>query len=832
MAAKNEVFCPENFTSDVLREFNEFADSFKYIYDAKMKPGWKNNATEAEIASWKNVNKRQVFLGLHSSRTMQKIFEEATEAAERDTMTFDTMVTKLQGYFKGNTNTTLANFKFHKLCQHQNESFDAFVLRVKEEAKNCSFSCLSQDCTVKDILIRDQIIIGTSNNDIRKNALKEEWTLKDLVKKGRSLETAVLGAAEIKKEELPEVNRTKPGKYSKKKTNEKERAPEKDKKKREPSKPTYYPRKCRCCSSSRCDGGKLCPGKKVECFACGIKGHYKGAEICKRKFKGKTRKVDRNDSDTEHSTSDTSSSEESPSSEDSLEGTGKLKSNTRRIYKKIPTVRKIAGERKVNIRRSNSKYKVTVTINETPIKVFADTGADVCVMSVKNAKKLKLKIQSTDMKIKPYGSSAKRCLGEYIGTIMYNDAVTNVKIYIIENNVETLLSGPVCEDLGILKFEEQAKIRKVHTSGDKGNLIRQFPEIFSGKVGTLHDHKVKFHIDETVPPVHQHARPVPFHLRGRLRKELKKMEAEDIIEEHDGPAPWVSNLVLAPKDDGGIRVTVDMRQVNKAIKNTNIPIPTAEEIRSEFAGYTVFSKLDFKSAFHQLRLDEPSKLLTVFHAGDKLMRYKRLTMGSTPASGELTQALRPLFQNAQGVHIIHDDVIIAGKDKKEHDKTLTEACERILNAGMTLNADKCIIAQDSIPWWGMRISKHGVLPDPDKVVAVDHLTPPESKDELRSFLCMIQSNKDFIPNISRNTASMRKLMKNNVRFKWDAKCQKEFEDIKKNFREDTLLKHFDPKLKTFIHVDAHISGISAILMQGNTEEDAKVVCKWSELVSV
>jgi hypothetical protein len=60
-------------------------------------------------------------------------------------------------------------------------------------------------------------------------------------------------------------------------------------------------------------------------------------------------------------------------------------------------------------------------------------------------------------------------------------------------------------------------------------------------------------------------------------------------------------VVLAPKEDGGTRVTVDLRQVNKAIKKTNIPIPTAEEVRSQFAGNTVFSKIDFKSAFHQLR---------------------------------------------------------------------------------------------------------------------------------------------------------------------------------------------------------------------------------------
>ena len=58
------------------------------------------------------------------------------------------------------------------------------------------------------------------------------------------------------------------------------------------------------------------------------------------------------------------------------------------------------------------------------------------------------------------------------------------------------------------------------------------------------------------------------------------MERAGVIEEHSGPAPWISNIVLAPKEDGSLRVTVDMRQVNKAIKSTNVPIPNVEDIKA------------------------------------------------------------------------------------------------------------------------------------------------------------------------------------------------------------------------------------------------------------
>ena len=126
---------------------------------------------------------------------------------------------------------------------------------------------------------------------------------------------------------------------------------------------------------------------------------------------------------------------------------------------------------------------------------------------------------------------------------------------------------------------------------------------------------------------------------GALDEEIAKMERADIIEEHVGPAPWISNIVLAPKNDGSLRVTVDMRQVNKAIKNTHVPIPSVEEIKAQLSGSNLFSKLDLRAAFHQLKLDDESRYATVFHANGRLMHYKGLTMGNLVASGELNKAL-------------------------------------------------------------------------------------------------------------------------------------------------------------------------------------------------
>ena len=76
-----------------------------------------------------------------------------------------------------------------------------------------------------------------------------------------------------------------------------------------------------------------------------------------------------------------------------------------------------------------------------------------------------------------------------------------------------------------------------------------------------------------------------------------------MIEEHHGPVTWLSNPHLVPKEGGEIRVTLDARLPNRAIRDTNIPIPRAEDIRAKLSGSKYFTRLDFKQAFHQLELD-------------------------------------------------------------------------------------------------------------------------------------------------------------------------------------------------------------------------------------
>ena len=205
------------------------------------------------------------------------------------------------------------------------------------------------------------------------------------------------------------------------------------------------------------------------------------------------------------------------------------------------------------------------------------------------------------------------------------------------------------------------------------------------------------------------------------------------------------------------------------------------------------------------------------------MRYKRLAMGTLPASGELNQRLRPVLARIPNATIIQDDIVIATNDLISHNTTLDLVHAALAHAGLTVSPNKCILASSEIPFWGFRVTAQGLTPDPQKVEAVQQAEHSQTRDEVNSFLCMIRSNGQFIPNLAAATANLRDLTKNNAVFEWSDAHEAEFQNLKSAFTKDVLRRHYDTNSPTFIYVGAHYTGLSAILAQGPSIESSQAV---------
>ena len=189
----------------------------------------------------------------------------------------------------------------------------------------------------------------------------------------------------------------------------------------------------------------------------------------------------------------------------------------------------------------------------------------------------------------------------------------------------------------------------------------------------------------------------------KIEAKLKELQDNDIIEDATGATPWVSPLMAIPKpkNPSDIRLCVDMRAANKAIKRERHDTPTVEEIIAELNGSRFFSKVDLNSGYHQLQLAPESRYITTFATHIGLKRYKRLSFGINSAAEVFQQTIRQSLEGLYGVLSISDDILVYAKSQEEHDQCLMALCKRLNESGLTVNSAKCEFNKTRLEFFGM-----------------------------------------------------------------------------------------------------------------------------------
>jgi hypothetical protein len=170
-----------------------------------------------------------------------------------------------------------------------------------------------------------------------------------------------------------------------------------------------------------------------------------------------------------------------------------------------------------------------------------------------------------------------------------------------------------------------------------------------------------------------------------------------------------------------------MRQANAAIACERHPIPTVDESLYNINGSEIFSKLDRRSGYHQIELEESSREITTFITHKGLYRYKRLMFGISSAPEKYQQVISQIFHDCEGVQNISDDIVIHGCNEQEHDERLRIVLQRLKQKGLTLNRKKCEFKMNKITFMGDVLSKNGIGPTSERIKSL--LDPIKGTDE-------------------------------------------------------------------------------------------------------
>ena len=478
---------------------------------------------------------------------------------------------------------------------------------------------------------------------------------------------------------------------------------------------------------------------------------------------------------------------------------------------------------------SVSQRTVPVGIHGVYTPVIIDSGASVNVLDSQAFHRFRdISLLKTDLRVFPYGSPTPIPVKATFDTRVSSDSTglsTVARFVVVENeNAGSLFGKDTAIALGLLRVGpvEPVEVRSV-AHGPPGTdvparsprvdqLVTQYASIFEG-VGKLKNYQLKIHTDPTVTPVAQPLRRTLFHLRKDVEQKLQQLADLDIIEDAEGPTPWVSPLVAVPKSSEDIRVCVDMRRVNEAVVRERHPIPTLEETLQAMNGAKVFSKLDLRWRYHQIELHPDSRALTTFSTHTGLKRYKRLIFGLSSASEQYQYVIQETLQGIAGARNISDDIIIFGKDQEFHDRSLEETFKRLKECGLTLNKEKCLFSVSELVFFGFKVSAAGLSPDDKKVEAIQNARTPQNSGEVRSFLGLVNYCSRFIPDFSTLSDPLRQLTRKDVPRSWTEQHQEAFDKLKSALTSDCVMAHYDYTKPTQLRVDASPVGLGAILMQ-------------------
>lgn len=409
--------------------------------------------------------------------------------------------------------------------------------------------------------------------------------------------------------------------------------------------------------------------------------------------------------------------------------------------------------------------------------------------------------------------------------------ITVATIYVTKEDGGRLLSGSTAEELGLISLHLNAvqttKSSQTSPTGtsikDRGVqcVVQKHPNIFRG-LGKLRHQTVELLVDKDVKPVTQHQRRIPFHLRAKVDAELSRLQDEDIIERvpDTEATEWISPIVIVPKKEDKIRLCIDMRAANTAIKRIRHPIPTVQDISHELNGAKFVTKLDLTQAYHQLELAPSSRQITTFitHAG--LYRFKRLNYGTNSAAEIFQHALQQVLHDIPGVRNIADDILIFGSSYETHNKALDECLHRLDTHGLTLNFDKCQFLQPQLEFFGLNFSKDGVRPDPKKVSALAKAAMPTTASEVRSLLGMANYSSQFIHNFATITEPLRQLTHKGTPFTWNQEHDNAYTTLREALINCPVMSYFDVNKATEVTVDASPVGLSAILAQRDSNSSS------------
>ncbi|GJT58246.1 putative reverse transcriptase domain-containing protein [Tanacetum coccineum] len=347
-------------------------------------------------------------------------------------------------------------------------------------------------------------------------------------------------------------------------------------------------------------------------------------------------------------------------------------------------------------------------------------------------------------------------------------------------------------------------------------VIRDFPEVFPDDLpGLPPPRQVEFKI-ELVPGAAPVAR-APYRLAPSEMKELAD-QLQELLEKgfiRPSSSPWGAPVLFVKKKDGTFRMCIDYRELNKLTVKNRYPLPRIDDLFDQLQGSSVYSKIDLRTGYHQLRIREEDIPITAFRTRYGHYEFQVMPFGLTNAPAVfmdlMNRVCKPYLDKFVIVFI--DDILIYSKSKDEHKEHLKTILELLKKEKLYAKFSKCDFWLESVQFLGHVIDSKGVHVDPAKIEAIKNWATPTTPTEVRQFLGLAGYYRRFIEGFSLISKPLTKLTQKNKKYEWGKDEEEAFELLKQKLCCAPILALPEGSEDFVVYCDASLKGFGAVLMQ-------------------
>ncbi|GJP47876.1 hypothetical protein CLOM_g7051 [Closterium sp. NIES-68] len=311
--------------------------------------------------------------------------------------------------------------------------------------------------------------------------------------------------------------------------------------------------------------------------------------------------------------------------------------------------------------------------------------------------------------------------------------------------------------------------------------------------------------------------------------ELEKVDSQPELEElqqqldylltkgfiRPSTSPYAAPILFTPKKDGGFRMCIDYRALNRITIKSRYPIPRADDLLDQLRGAKFFSKIDLRGGYHQIHVATEDCHKTAFRTRYGSYEYLVMPFGLTNAPSTFQMTMNGVFRELldKCVIIYLDDILIYSRSREQHLKDLDAVFTLLHKNRLITKGSKCDFLKQELEFLGHVVSTEGVKIDPRKIKTIQEWKPPTNLKELQSFLGFVYYVRRFIPNMAGLSAPLTDRLKDRDCFWWGEKQQTAFDQLKIALTSPPVLRISDPNRPYEVVTDASDIAIGAVLLQ-------------------